>query len=1089
MSQSRSLKVLLAILALVICTGTMQAAAVLSGPAGIALVCDTATGAAVVNVPIALVSGTTALLTKVTSSAGLAAVLTSGIPTSGGPVVITATDISAGRNVTSTTATVASTFSFSIAPGCMGTLPVTTAPNTGLTFTPSTGQALFIPVTMTITTSNGSALVPSPSSLSFTCNKTTGAVTAAQPVAVTSAATGGTPFTIGSLAAVSTWLAVSPGGLANASAINLTVTVTGGAGAGCALLAAGTTTFNIPLLSGPATAQVTKIVPVTLIVGPTSPIIPGSTSVALTYAQGSASGTWVSVVVGLTSAPSGVYVAVDGNTVPSWLSVTPSTTNTPLNLTFLPGTGVAALNRGNYTANVHLKVSGYLDYVLPVTIQVNSAAATLSLLQNASSTLVMTAANTYTENLNWTVGNSSYPSFALTPVSSDTPIAFSVATSGALLPVTSTTQGLAYNFGSPFTVSFPISIFATLVPSTTAQLGQVVVTGGGATITVNIKLYVNPPAATISTLTPSVLPTSASGVAPFTVVIYGSGFVTGAGATVAGVVPSAGVLVVDPNIATFVQDTKTIVLTITVPTGPDPYLPFNLAVSSSVIIGVCNPQVGGTICSSPGAGGTAILTIGINPIISAVTSASSYIEASAPILPIIAPYDILTIFGTNFCVSAATGCVAGSTNALLYGATNTTTFAYPTTLSPDAAGVTQRNLTVNFYQHGTTTLIAAAPLLFATNNQINLMAPSALAAKAGSTVDVVVSFGYGVSPAATLLKSQAYTVNVAATDPGVFTIGGDGQGDAAALANANYALIAQAAPGIVRTTATNSDIVDLYVTGLGVPDSTYAGVDVGTGASKNCMPAATYWANDTGTTSDDGLVIVPSFFSAGAIQPCFLLAGANIPTVSIGGQPAVVLFAGWVQGAVAGLYQINVQLPSAVPTLPGGAAAFTYATTNPVGNAVGNAPATGVVALPVFVTAGGKASQAGAAVWVEQSLLATVTCATGGMLTSPAFVASNPVYTVTIGHGVTLPLAANAVTVVGTQGAAAGPVYSFAATAPGTVNGLTISAFPDDLAVDGTTGILSGTPTIGSAGLNIGVTVTDATSGFVGNVIITLNVT
>jgi hypothetical protein len=57
------------------------------------------------------------------------------------------------------------------------------------------------------------------------------------------------------------------------------------------------------------------------------------------------------------------------------------------------------------------------------------------------------------------------------------------------------------------------------------------------------------------------------------------------------------------------------------------------------------------------------------------------------------------------------------------------------------------------------------------------------------------------------------------------------------------------------------------------------------------------------------------------------------------------------------------------------------------------------------------------------------------------------------------------------------------------VNGLTISAFPDDLAVDGTTGILSGTPTIGSAGLNIGVTVTDATSGFVGNVIITLNVT
>jgi len=366
-----------------------------------------------------------------------------------------------------------------------------------------------------------------------------------------------------------------------------------------------------------------------------------------------------------------------------------------------------------------------------------------------------------------------------------------------------------------------------------------------------------------------------------------------------------------------------------------------------------------------------------------------------------------------------------------------------------------------------------------------------LVAKEGTTVDVVVSFGYGVSPAVTLLKSQAYVVNVAATNPGVFTIGGDGQGDAAALANSNYSLIAQASPGIVRTTATNSDIVDLYVTGLGVPDSTYAGTPVGIGLSDHCMPPATYWANDTGTTSDDGLIIVPAFFSgAGAIQPCFLVAGANVPTVTIGGQPAVVLFAGWVQGAVAGLYQIDVQLPSAVPTLPGGAAAFTYATTNPVGNAVGNAPATGVVALPVVVTAVGKTSQAGADVWVEQSLLATVTCATGGMLATPSFVASNPVYTVTIGHGVTLPLAANAVTVVGTQGATAGPVYSFAAGASsGVVNGLTLSAFPDDLAVDPATGILSGTPTIGSAGLNIEVTVTDATSGFVGNVIITLNIT
>jgi uncharacterized protein (TIGR03437 family) len=596
-------------------------------------------------------------------------------------------------------------------------------------------------------------------------------------------------------------------------------------------------------------------------------------------------------------------------------------------------------------------------------------------------------------------------------------------------------------------------------------------------------------------MSPTVVPTSAPSIVPIPVVITGTGFITGAGGTVVGIVPSPGFLAVDPNVTWTVLNSTSILVSIIVPATNDSYLPFYLATSSSVTVGVCNPAVGATVCSIPYSGplgsGTAALTIGVNPIISAVTSASSYVEATAPLLPNIAPYDILTIFGTNFCVSASTGCVAGSANALLYAATNATTFAYPTTLSPDASGASQRLLTVGFYQHGTATLIAVAPLLFATNNQINLLAPSALAAKEGSTVDVVVSFGYGVAPAATLLKSQPFTVNVAATDPGIFTVGGDGEGDSATLANSTYTLIATASPATIRTIGANSDIVDLYVTGLGVPDSTYTTVLDGTGLSDNCMPAAAYWALDTGTTSDDGLVIEPSFFSANAIQPCLRTNGANIPAVSIGGQPATVLFAGWVQGAVAGLYQIDVQLPSAVPSMPSLLPAFTYAAGNIPGNAVGNPAATGSSDLSVVVTANGKTSQSGVGIWVEQSLLATVSSTTAGMVSTPSFVASNPVYTVTAPAGVALPAAGVlAVTVAGSQGSAgADSVYTYAVASPGTVNGLTTSAFADGITVDGTVGTIIGTPTAASNGLSVEITVTETASGWIGNVILTFVIT
>jgi uncharacterized protein (TIGR03437 family) len=80
----------------------------------------------------------------------------------------------------------------------------------------------------------------------------------------------------------------------------------------------------------------------------------------------------------------------------------------------------------------------------------------------------------------------------------------------------------------------------------------------------------------------------------------------------------------------------------------------------------------------------------------------------------------------------------------------------------------------------------------------------------------------------------------------------------------------------------------------------------------------------------------------GNFAPCF---ATSPPTVVIGGAPATVVSAGFVTGSIAGLYQINVQVPT--PTaLP------TYAALTPQ-------------QYNVVVTIGGVASQAGVTMYID----------------------------------------------------------------------------------------------------------------------------
>ncbi len=211
-------------------------------------------------------------------------------------------------------------------------------------------------------------------------------------------------------------------------------------------------------------------------------------------------------------------------------------------------------------------------------------------------------------------------------------------------------------------------------------------------------------------------------------------------------------------------------------------------------------------------------------------------------------------------------------------------------------------------------------LLFATNNQINLAHPreSALA----GNVDIVVTYGYGTAGSRGNLKqSAAFQVTAVATNPGVFTIGADGQGGAAAL-NAAWATITQAdQPGRneIRSAQTpDSDTIQVYMTGLGIPDSTAAD---STGGNKvypdDCIQTTNYMnavnaQASTSLTTLDGAIIQSSLIdSISRTAPC--MATTNVPTVDgRRPKPAIVTYAGWVADSIAGLYQVNPTLPTSV---------------------------------------------------------------------------------------------------------------------------------------------------------------------------------
>lgn len=390
--------------------------------------------------------------------------------------------------------------------------------------------------------------------------------------------------------------------------------------------------------------------------------------------------------------------------------------------------------------------------------------------------------------------------------------------------------------------------------------------------------------------------------------------------------------------------------------------------------------------------------------------------------------------------------------------------AYPTTLT-DSAGNT---LTVAFQQHAATPnttpptvagpsfTTVSAPLLFASNNQVNLLVPSTVSTAVGGTdnslVDVVVTYQ---PTGGTAVSSSAYPVNAVNSDPGIFTIAADGQGNGAILDWPNYNVVGQSQPAAMLHGAA-SDTVMIYMTGLGAPS---VGVDnnSGTGSGSypgNCLSISSYLTSLGNLTAApataDGLIFQSSLFNPGFAAPCLSNASdpgpALAPTsVTIGGLPGTVQYAGWVSDGIAGLYQVNVTLPDTTPT---GGKSFYQATTdcsNPAKFTGAIASIIAPVQLPVCVTSyDGVVSQPGVMIWVAPRLTMTAPTVLTGSI--------NALWPTTSGANVVA------------AGGDGGP-YTYAVTSGGLPAGLYLSS----------TGAISGTP-VTQGTYTVTVTATDAST-------------
>ncbi|HWB86803.1 MAG TPA: hypothetical protein VG675_21845 [Bryobacteraceae bacterium] len=565
------------------------------------------------------------------------------------------------------------------------------------------------------------------------------------------------------------------------------------------------------------------------------------------------------VQVSLPTALKSLPMTVQATSSPQgWLTVTPDTGHSPLTLSVV--VNPTGLTPGSYTGTIIINTipAGSNPAAVAVTLSVSNPPSTLLVTSPSSNyTPAGPGASSPTLTFTYTTGSGvSTPASSELDVSSNgdiIPFNVTAANAGAKTGATAVwlrvnassqlpnlqTSGVALS-GSyvPITVTLDMATVTTLSPGSyggTISVAANSAVNGSATVSVNLVVSAGPPVLT------SIFPTSviAGPVIDPVVTIYGDNFFSTSVVTL----QQAG----NPPITLSSQLLSRKVLQATINAA-------YLAMPGIWTLAVTNPAPPTNPSQAP-VTTTFTVTSATQPEITSIVNAASYaptaIQTGTSANPVppgsssVSPREIISIFGQNLGPATLTTATPSGTPV-----------TYPTTLS---------GIQVAFLI-GTDPAVYA-PLIMVSSNQINAIVPVEVASVIGgsNTVSVVVSNGTSTTP--------AFPLTVVAEDPGAFTFGGLGQGQAAVLnfdsSSGSYTINA------TKEAAPRGSTILIYATGLGDLASPLANGEVASGV--------------------------------------VTLADTTV-RVDIDGQPAVVSYAGTSPGAVAGLVQINAIVPPTVRT-------------------------------------------------------------------------------------------------------------------------------------------------------------------------------
>lgn len=667
----------------------------------------------------------------------------------------------------------------------------------------------------------------------------------------------------------------------------------------------------------------------------TSPLGVSASTAALTWTKGVAgaagtasTGVQITITDSAASAASPQLFTVNSATLPTlgWLTVSPQVGNAPTaagtKITFTANAAGDTLAPGTYTASVGLSAAGYDDKVIVVTLTVKNAVPNLTVTGTGSTgftlnSVTSASAPQLTLSGTWSYG-AAVPSIALWPLSSSSdPISYAAtvtnpATLSASATISSAT-GIAYDVAAkPLTVTLSPIAFLQASTGTTLATLITLTPSAGTVIKVQINILVSPQRPTVTGISPGTVAVSASSV-PTQLVLTGTNFVSGSSQTVVGIGASSPGTSLATSAVTVVSSTS---ILIALPNA------VNLASAGTLHFWATNGAQTST--------GSATLTVTTNPIIYAITNAASFNQATAGT---VAPFEMISIFGDNFGPAAADAAITGNPTSSS-GDTNAAT--------PDLRYPTQLNYTSGVGGAVTVTLastdggFAALPayILLLTKKQINVIVPAGIVKTWASSVGTLVAdltlTVTNTPTSLSALTSSAFTLTPAIADPGILTIAASGVGQAAVY-NSDGSLNSSSNQASKLTT------VSMYLTGLGTPTNGLGTTTTLTNSSvypATCVSMDSYLASMTAldsaawaaTSLIDGAVIESSALSAFdstpalAKPPCFPLSATpstvgGTVSVTVGGQSATVVYAGFVADSVAGLYQVNFTVPNITANL------------------------------------------------------------------------------------------------------------------------------------------------------------------------------